>query len=266
MERLEHLIDLGLDYLSLSRETDTPSGGESPRIKRVKRPNVLLAAKTYASVFYDKCSPLIGVGSFGGGRRGERGGDGFEQCLAIQRLGQVRQGVLAGFRAVAATDGDERDLRPLLRAPSPGGQLPLAQRRWQSRRQRIGAGTRDEQRQGNQQHGERVFEAALAPIKPVRQVHQKDGPQHDDDDARRPQPDQDPAQHRQPAANLRQAQQVADHGRHVQMRRKPLRAGTAKSAKEDRAAVVEDPQGAGNPKDQERGVELRGPWGSGRGQ
>jgi excinuclease ABC A subunit len=35
-ERLQHLIDIGLEYLSLNRETDTLSGGESQRIKMVK--------------------------------------------------------------------------------------------------------------------------------------------------------------------------------------------------------------------------------------
>ena len=36
IERLQHMIDIGLEYLSLSRETDTLSGGESQRIKMVK--------------------------------------------------------------------------------------------------------------------------------------------------------------------------------------------------------------------------------------
>jgi excinuclease ABC A subunit len=35
-ERLQHLVDIGLEYISLSRETDTLSGGESQRIKMVK--------------------------------------------------------------------------------------------------------------------------------------------------------------------------------------------------------------------------------------
>lgn len=35
-DRLQHLIDIGLEYLSLNRETDTLSGGESQRIKMVK--------------------------------------------------------------------------------------------------------------------------------------------------------------------------------------------------------------------------------------
>jgi ABC-type iron transport system FetAB ATPase subunit len=35
-DRLKHLVDIGLEYLSLNRETDTLSGGESQRVKIVK--------------------------------------------------------------------------------------------------------------------------------------------------------------------------------------------------------------------------------------
>jgi len=46
-ERLRHVIDIGLDYLSLDRETDTLSGGESQRIKMVKNLTSSLVDVTY---------------------------------------------------------------------------------------------------------------------------------------------------------------------------------------------------------------------------
>ena len=36
VQRLQYLVDIGLEYLTLSRETDTLSGGESQRVKIVK--------------------------------------------------------------------------------------------------------------------------------------------------------------------------------------------------------------------------------------
>jgi len=47
IERLEHVIDIGLGYLSLDRETDTLSGGESQRIKMVKNLTSSLVEVTY---------------------------------------------------------------------------------------------------------------------------------------------------------------------------------------------------------------------------
>lgn len=46
-ERLQHLVDIGLGYLSLNRETDTLSGGESQRIKMVKHLSSSLVDVTY---------------------------------------------------------------------------------------------------------------------------------------------------------------------------------------------------------------------------
>lgn len=46
-ERLQHVIEIGLDYLSLDRETDTLSGGESQRIKMVKHLSSSLVDMTY---------------------------------------------------------------------------------------------------------------------------------------------------------------------------------------------------------------------------
>jgi len=46
-ERLQHLVDIGLDYLSLDRETDTLSGGESQRVKMVKHLSGSLVDVTY---------------------------------------------------------------------------------------------------------------------------------------------------------------------------------------------------------------------------
>ncbi|MDX2776063.1 excinuclease ABC subunit UvrA [Streptomyces caniscabiei] len=47
VERLRHMVDIGLGYLSLDRETDTLSGGESQRIKMVKHLSSSLVDVTY---------------------------------------------------------------------------------------------------------------------------------------------------------------------------------------------------------------------------
>lgn len=47
IERLQHMVDIGLGYLSLDRETDTLSGGESQRIKMVKHLSSSLVDVTY---------------------------------------------------------------------------------------------------------------------------------------------------------------------------------------------------------------------------
>lgn len=55
-DRLQHLVDIGLGYLSLDRETGTLSGGESQRIKMVKHLNSSLIDITY---IFDE--PSIGL-------------------------------------------------------------------------------------------------------------------------------------------------------------------------------------------------------------
>ena len=55
-ERLQHLVDIGLDYLSLDRETNTLSGGESQRIKMVKH---LSSSLVDAMYIFDE--PSIGL-------------------------------------------------------------------------------------------------------------------------------------------------------------------------------------------------------------
>ncbi len=54
--RLQHMIDIGLEYLSLSRETDTLSGGESQRIKMVKH-----LGSSLVDVLYIFDEPSIGM-------------------------------------------------------------------------------------------------------------------------------------------------------------------------------------------------------------
>lgn len=56
LEHLQHLIDIGLDYLSLDRPTDTLSGGESQRVKIVKHLNGSLV-----DVMYIFDEPSIGL-------------------------------------------------------------------------------------------------------------------------------------------------------------------------------------------------------------
>ena len=56
LERLQHLVDIGLEYLSLNRETDTLSGGESQRVKIVKQ-----LSSSLSDVMYIFDEPSIGL-------------------------------------------------------------------------------------------------------------------------------------------------------------------------------------------------------------
>jgi excinuclease UvrABC ATPase subunit len=56
IERLRHMADIGLEYLSLDRETDTLSGGESQRIKMVKH-----LGSSLVDVMYILDEPSIGL-------------------------------------------------------------------------------------------------------------------------------------------------------------------------------------------------------------
>ncbi|WP_028786680.1 ATP-binding cassette domain-containing protein [Terrimonas ferruginea] len=55
-ERLQHLVDMGLEYLSLNRETDTLSGGESQRVKMVKH-----LSSSLIDVLYIFDEPSVGL-------------------------------------------------------------------------------------------------------------------------------------------------------------------------------------------------------------
>jgi excinuclease UvrABC ATPase subunit len=56
VERLEHVVDIGLDYLTLNRETDTLSGGESQRVKMVKH-----LGSSLVDVMYVFDEPSVGL-------------------------------------------------------------------------------------------------------------------------------------------------------------------------------------------------------------
>ena len=56
LERLSHLVEIGLSYLSLDRMTDTLSGGESQRVKMVKHLNGSLV-----DVMYIFDEPSVGL-------------------------------------------------------------------------------------------------------------------------------------------------------------------------------------------------------------
>lgn len=56
LERLGHLVDIGLEYLNLNRETDTLSGGESQRIKIVKH-----LGSSLTDVIYVFDEPSVGM-------------------------------------------------------------------------------------------------------------------------------------------------------------------------------------------------------------
>jgi excinuclease UvrABC ATPase subunit len=55
-ERLQNVVDIGLDYLTLNRETDTLSGGESQRIKMVKH-----LGSSLVDVMYIFDEPSVGL-------------------------------------------------------------------------------------------------------------------------------------------------------------------------------------------------------------
>ncbi len=56
LERLQHLVDIGLEYLNLNRETDTLSGGESQRVKIVKH-----LSSSLTDVIYVFDEPSVGM-------------------------------------------------------------------------------------------------------------------------------------------------------------------------------------------------------------
>ncbi len=56
VERLQHLIDIGLEYLTLNRATDTLSGGESQRVKIVKH-----LSSSLTDVMYIFDEPSVGL-------------------------------------------------------------------------------------------------------------------------------------------------------------------------------------------------------------
>jgi len=56
VQRLQYLVDIGLEYLSLNRETDTLSGGESQRVKIVKH-----LGSSLTDVMYVFDEPSVGL-------------------------------------------------------------------------------------------------------------------------------------------------------------------------------------------------------------
>jgi excinuclease UvrABC ATPase subunit len=56
MQRLQYLVDIGLEYLTLNRETDTLSGGESQRVKIVKH-----LSSSLVDVMYVFDEPSVGL-------------------------------------------------------------------------------------------------------------------------------------------------------------------------------------------------------------
>jgi excinuclease UvrABC ATPase subunit len=56
IQRLQYLVDIGLEYLALNRETDTLSGGESQRVKIVKHLSISLV-----DVMYVFDEPSVGL-------------------------------------------------------------------------------------------------------------------------------------------------------------------------------------------------------------
>ena len=121
VDRLQNVVDIGLDYLTLNRETDTLSGGEAQRVKMVKQMNSSLI-----DVMYIFDEPSVGLHPRDVHRLNE-------MLLEAARQGQYGAGSRArprrdqggrphcGYRSARRQPGRRDRLRRQLCRPARGG-------------------------------------------------------------------------------------------------------------------------------------------------
>jgi hypothetical protein len=122
--------------------------------------------------------------------------------------------------------------------------------------ERPAAGAGDQQAEGKQQFGERIFEAALIDVEAVRQVDEKDGAEHDDYRAGCADSQKRPGKNGEASGYLSEADEIADGRWRVHESGKVRRTRSTENAKENAAAVVEEWERAGYAHDKQGKIEL----------
>ncbi len=133
----------------------------------------------------------------------------------------------------------------------------LAEGRGQYISEGPGARAGNQQAEGKKEFGEGIFVAALTDVEAVREVDEKDGAEHDDDDADGADAKERAGENAEASGELSQADEIADGRGRVHADSKFQRAWAAENAKENTAAVIEKWERAGQAKNEQDKVELR---------